>query len=57
MADVRIIEALLESASTSKPVSIAAVDVGRRPSMSQEIAKPPNPEPGQFVRAAAPGAK
>ena len=57
MADVRIIEALLESASTSKPVSIAAVDVGRRPSMSQEIAKPPTPEPGQFVRAAAPGAK
>jgi len=57
MADVHIIEALLESADTGKPVSITAVDVGRRPSLTQEIAKPAAQEPEQFVRAAAPGAK
>jgi predicted dehydrogenase len=56
LADVRIIEALLESAETNKPVSIAAVEVGRRPSMSQEMAKPAVEEPRKFVRAAAPGA-
>jgi predicted dehydrogenase len=57
LADVRIIEAMLQSAETNKPVSIAAVDTGRRPSMSQEIAKPAAREPEKFVRAAAPGAE
>jgi predicted dehydrogenase len=57
LADVRIIEALLQSAKTNKPVSISAVGVGRRPSMNQEIAKPAAEVPRQFVRAAAPGAE
>ena len=38
-------------------VSIAAVDTGRRPSMSQEMAKRAAREPEKFVRAAAPGAE
>jgi predicted dehydrogenase len=57
LADVRIIEGLLRSAESNKPVSVDAVDTGRRPSMRQEMEKPPAEEPSQFVRAAAPGAE
>jgi predicted dehydrogenase len=56
LADVRIIEALLESARTNKPVSIDAVDVGRRPTLGQEISKPAVEEP-ELVKAAAPGSE
>jgi predicted dehydrogenase len=57
LADVRIIEALLKSAESNKPIPIDAVDTGRRPSMSQEMEKPPAEEPRQFVKATAPGAE
>jgi predicted dehydrogenase len=57
LADVRIIEAFLQSANSNRPVPITAVDAGRRPTMSQEMEKPASQEPREFVRAAAPGAE
>ena len=56
LADVRIIQALLDSAQIGRPVSVTPVDVWRRPEMRQEIEKPPVSKP-QLVRAAAPGAE
>ncbi|GAC1702581.1 MAG: Gfo/Idh/MocA family oxidoreductase [Candidatus Acidiferrum sp.] len=53
LADVRIINALLESASKRRSVQLAAVDPGRRPAPAQEIHKPAISEP-ELVRAAAP---
>ena len=57
LADVRIIQALLKSAETNRPISIAPVDVTQRPDTSQEISKNPVSKPPQLVRAAAPGAE
>jgi glucose-fructose oxidoreductase len=56
LADVRVVEALLKSAETNRPVSIAQVDLTQRPNRSQEISKKPI-KPPQLVRAAAPGAE
>jgi predicted dehydrogenase len=52
-AEVRIINALLESATKGKPVRVSAVDTGKRPSLEQELQKPAIDEP-KLVRAAAP---
>jgi predicted dehydrogenase len=57
LADVRIIQALLESADSGRPVSISQVKVKRRPDMSQEISKEPVKAAPELVRAAAPGAE
>jgi predicted dehydrogenase len=57
MADVRIIQALLESSKTNKAVNMSETRIGRRPTMSQEIAKPAVIKPPRLVRAAAPGAE
>jgi len=43
--DVRIIEALFRSARTSKPVKIQNVSKRKRPSLSQEITRPPIRKP------------
>jgi predicted dehydrogenase len=53
LADVRIINALLESRKMNRSVTLSAVEAGERPSQDQEIHKPPvgNPE---LVKAAAP---
>lgn len=56
LADVRIIEALWKSAESNRPVSIEPVAIDRRPSLEQEISKPPV-SPPELVKAAAPGAE
>jgi glucose-fructose oxidoreductase len=55
LADVRIIEALLNSAETGRPVSVPQVEIGERPDMSQEISKAAVSKPPQLVKAASPG--
>jgi len=55
LADVRIIEALLKSAETGRPVSVPRVEIEERPDMSQEISKAPLSKPPQLVKAASPG--
>ena len=57
LADVRIIGALLESAETNRPVSIAPVDIKSRPDTSQDIFKQPVAKAPRLVRAASPGAE
>jgi glucose-fructose oxidoreductase len=53
LADVRIIEALYRSAETGTPVKLDGFDEVRRPSMEQEIHKPPAKKPA-LVKAASP---
>ena len=53
LADVRVINALLESQKSGGPVKIAPVDIGKRPEMDQEIHEPAVPKPELF-KAAAP---
>lgn len=53
LADVRVINALLESQNSGRPVKIAPVDVGKRPDVDQEIHKPAVAKPELF-KAAAP---
>lgn len=40
LADVRIIQAILQSAETNRPVAIPPTDIAARPCLDQEIAKP-----------------
>jgi predicted dehydrogenase len=56
LADVRIINALLESQASGKRVEISATDVGERPSPEQEMHKPAVDKP-ELVRAMAPSQK
>jgi predicted dehydrogenase len=53
MADVRVINALIESQESGRPVKITPVNVGKRPGLEQDIHKPPVAKP-QLVKAAAP---
>ena len=53
LADVRIINALLQSQSSGRTVKIEPLDVGKRPAQDQEIYKPPFGKP-RLVKAAAP---
>jgi predicted dehydrogenase len=53
LADVRIIDAILESASSGKAISVVPTDIRKRPTLDQEIQKPPVQKP-VLVRAAAP---
>ena len=53
LADVRVINALLESQNSGRVVKVAPVDVGKRPDMDQEIHKPAVAKPKLF-KAAAP---
>jgi glucose-fructose oxidoreductase len=55
LADVRIIQALLKSAEDNRPVNLRKPVVARRPSMRQEVARPPVSKPPQMVNAQAPG--
>ncbi len=54
LADVRIIEALYRAAQTGQPVSLAPYDKPDRPSLEQEIRRPPIEKP-DVVHARAPG--
>ena len=56
LADVRIIRALYESASTGQPVSLGEFRKERRPSIEQELREPPVRKP-ELVRAATPTRK
>jgi predicted dehydrogenase len=55
LADVRIIQALLRSAETNRPVATPPTEIRRRPTSSQEISKQPVVKPPELVRATAPG--
>jgi len=52
LIDVRIIRALYESAQSGRPVSLQVSKKGRRPTLSQEIKRPPVKKP-QLVHAKA----
>lgn len=56
LADVRVIEALYRSAEQQRPVSIEPVEGLARPTLAQEIHKPPVQEP-ELVHAASPHAE
>jgi predicted dehydrogenase len=56
LADVRVIEALIKSATSNRPVEIPAADVPSRPSLEREISRAPVAKPPALVNAAAPGA-
>jgi predicted dehydrogenase len=56
LADVRIIEAILKSAMTNRPVSTEPVQIRHRPDARMEIDRPPQTKPAELVKAAAPGA-
>lgn len=53
LADVRIIRAIYESIETRRPVRVKATEIVARPSLEQEIHRPPVPEP-QLVHAQNP---
>jgi predicted dehydrogenase len=53
LADVRIIQALYESARRGRPVALKDFDPGRRPEPEQEIHRPPVREP-ELVKAGSP---
>jgi glucose-fructose oxidoreductase len=56
LADVRIIQALYESARRGRPVSLAGFDPGARPEPQQQIQCPPVREP-ELVKATPPSGK
>jgi Oxidoreductase family, C-terminal alpha/beta domain len=55
LADIRIIEALLQSAKINRPVSVRRVDIQRRASLHQETSKPAVHTPAELVNAVSPG--
>ncbi len=55
LADVRIIEAILESAEGDRPVAVKQTDISARPHMKQQIAKPAVSRP-RLVKAEPPAA-
>ena len=55
LADVRIIDAMLKSAMTNRPVSTEPVNIQNRPDARMEIERPPLAKPAELVKAAAPG--
>jgi glucose-fructose oxidoreductase len=56
LADVRIIEALYESARKKRPVSLADFDPGSRPEPAQQLHRPPIRKP-ELVNAGPPSGK
>jgi predicted dehydrogenase len=56
LADVRIIQALYESARTRRPVRLKEFDPGRRPDPSRQIDRPAVKEP-ELVKASPPSGK
>jgi predicted dehydrogenase len=53
LADVRTIRAIYESIETRKPVRVKPIEIEARPSLEQEIHRPPMPKP-QLVHAQSP---
>ena len=56
LADVRIIQAILESADSNRPVAVKKTDISARPNPGQEIAKPALTKPPRLVKAEPPAA-
>jgi glucose-fructose oxidoreductase len=56
LADVRIIQAILQSADTNRPVAVRQTDITTRPTLGQEIARPPLTKTPQLVKAKPPAA-
>jgi len=56
LADIRIVQAIMKSARTRKPVRLAPAEKRRRPVKSQEIDKPPVKRP-KLINAALPSAR
>jgi glucose-fructose oxidoreductase len=54
LADVRIVNAIYESVRTSKPVRIEPIESKPRPSLAQEIYRPPTMTPPKPIDAASP---
>ncbi len=55
LADVQIIEAILQSARSNRPVAVKQTDIPKRPTMKQEMAKPAVPR-SRLVKAEPPAA-
>jgi predicted dehydrogenase len=55
LADVRIVNALLESQKSGRAIKLQTLDVGKRPGVDQQIRKPPVAKP-ELVHAEAPSA-
>jgi glucose-fructose oxidoreductase len=56
LADVRVIQAILQSAETNRPVAVRQTDIVARPDLDQEIAKPALTRPPRLVNAEPPAA-
>lgn len=56
LADVRIIQAILQSADANRPVAVKKTDIAARPNLGQEIAKPALNRPPRLVKAEPPAA-
>ena len=56
LADVRVIQAILQSAENNRPVTVKQTEIKRRPGLQQEIAKPAVTKPPRLVRAEPPAA-
>jgi predicted dehydrogenase len=56
LADVRIIQAILESADTNRPVAVQKTDIEARPNLGQEIARPALNKVPRLVKAEPPAA-
>ena len=56
LADVRIVRAILESAETNRAVKVGPIAISKRPTLNQEISRPPVKSPPALVAASAPGA-
>ena len=54
LADVRIIQAVLQSADTNRPVAVRQTDITARPTLGQEIARPALTKTPQLVKARPP---
>jgi glucose-fructose oxidoreductase len=56
LADVRIIQAILQSADTNRPVAVKQTDIAARPNLGQEIARPALSKVPRLVKADPPAA-
>lgn len=56
LADVRVIQAILDSAASGRPVRVPQTQITQRPDSGQEIAKQAVASPPQLVNASPPSA-
>jgi glucose-fructose oxidoreductase len=56
LADVRVIQAILQSAHTNRPVAVKQTDIVTRPNLRQEITKPALTKVPKLVKAEPPAA-